>query len=85
MHPSSDLRVCLQNSRACVVSTLAGNLGLFMGFSVMTVIEWIEGLVFFLLAVPWLFLRSLYVFVRRSHLFASAPALVLLVHMLLSL
>ena len=56
-----------------------------MGFSVMTVIEWIEGLVFFLLAVPWLVLRSLYVFVRRSHLFASAPALVLLVHMLLSL
>merc|ERR1712216_45056 len=40
-----------------LLGILGGNLGLFMGFSVMTFIELIEGLVFFLLAVPWLFLR----------------------------
>ena len=32
-------------------------MGLFVGFSMMTVIEWIEGLAFFVLALPWLFMR----------------------------
>jgi hypothetical protein len=38
--------------------THTGNLGLFMGFSIMTIVEWIEFLVFFALGVPLFFLRS---------------------------
>ena len=38
-----------QISLATVVGTIGGNLGLFMGFSIMTIIEWCEMIVFFAL------------------------------------
>ena len=40
-----------------LLGILGGNLGLFLGFSLITVLEWIEGFIFFALAVPWLLLR----------------------------
>jgi len=38
--------------------THTGNLGLFMGFSIMTIIEWVEFIVFFALGLPLFLLRS---------------------------
>ena len=40
-----------------LATTAAGNLGLFMGFSIMTIIEWIEMLAFLALGSLWLILR----------------------------
>lgn len=52
---------------ATMLGTLGGNLGLFMGFSIMTIVEWIEMLVFFALGVPLFFFRfTLLPFYRRE-------------------
>jgi len=51
-----------------VLGTLGGNLGLFMGFSIMTIVEWIEMLAFLALGSLWLILRMPIIpVVRRIH------------------
>ena len=53
---------------ADLLGILGGNLGLFCGFSILTIIEWIEAFVFFLLGIPWLFFKFFpgRVFVRND-------------------
>ena len=44
-------------SLATVVGTIGGNLGLFMGFSIMTVVEWLECAFFLVLTLPYILFR----------------------------